>query len=324
MSGAELPPAGWFDNPENPAEFRYWDGSAWTDHRAPKSHHPAPAAAQRPLVPTTAGDTISRAWFIIRTTIWRMLATTVLYTIAALAGVALLLVGLGLSTEDGVSDFIFDNDLVRWDFNPLSLLAWAGALVASLAAVAIFLPTLMIVFEGARLERKVSLMTALELALGRFARTLGQGLLALLALAVVWAIGIGIVLLGTETGFPVAISILVVIAYVIFVLPILNPLTAAVALSPRGTNSTGFALRGGFRDWRTVAGAMYLAILVNFGVNIASGILGLIPILGVIILIAVTLLQNAFYFAVSMLLWHRLGGEIDPEITDAVEASPER
>lgn len=31
-----LPPAGWFENPQDPTEWRYWDGSLWTDHVAPR------------------------------------------------------------------------------------------------------------------------------------------------------------------------------------------------------------------------------------------------------------------------------------------------
>lgn len=30
-------PAGWFPDPHDPSQFRYWDGTAWTDHRAPRS-----------------------------------------------------------------------------------------------------------------------------------------------------------------------------------------------------------------------------------------------------------------------------------------------
>jgi hypothetical protein len=33
----ELPPAGWFDDPEYPGYLRYWDGHTWTDYRAPLS-----------------------------------------------------------------------------------------------------------------------------------------------------------------------------------------------------------------------------------------------------------------------------------------------
>jgi len=31
----DIPP-GWYDNPENTTQHRYWDGAAWTDHTAPK------------------------------------------------------------------------------------------------------------------------------------------------------------------------------------------------------------------------------------------------------------------------------------------------
>jgi hypothetical protein len=29
-------PPGWYDDPEYPSSFRYWDGWRWTEHRAPK------------------------------------------------------------------------------------------------------------------------------------------------------------------------------------------------------------------------------------------------------------------------------------------------
>jgi hypothetical protein len=32
----QTPAAGWFADPEDPAQYRYWDGAAWTDHRAPR------------------------------------------------------------------------------------------------------------------------------------------------------------------------------------------------------------------------------------------------------------------------------------------------
>jgi hypothetical protein len=36
-------PAGWYPDPTQPGTQRYWDGSQWTEHRAPLS--PSPAAA---------------------------------------------------------------------------------------------------------------------------------------------------------------------------------------------------------------------------------------------------------------------------------------
>jgi hypothetical protein len=31
----DLPPAGWYSDPEDPSQQRYWDGSSWTEHRTP-------------------------------------------------------------------------------------------------------------------------------------------------------------------------------------------------------------------------------------------------------------------------------------------------
>ncbi len=31
----DQPPAGWYPDPDDSAQQRYWDGAAWTEHRAP-------------------------------------------------------------------------------------------------------------------------------------------------------------------------------------------------------------------------------------------------------------------------------------------------
>ncbi|MBB6566437.1 RDD family protein [Kribbella sandramycini] len=38
--------AGWYDDPENQSQQRYWDGNAWTDRRRPKYGQPAPERPQ--------------------------------------------------------------------------------------------------------------------------------------------------------------------------------------------------------------------------------------------------------------------------------------
>jgi hypothetical protein len=49
-------PAGWYDDPEQPGQQRYWDGSAWTEHRAPgaAATPPVPPAAPTPPPPGPA------------------------------------------------------------------------------------------------------------------------------------------------------------------------------------------------------------------------------------------------------------------------------
>ncbi len=61
-----LPGAGWHDDPQDATQLRYWDGSAWTDHRAPKAEAAQPSAAYAsPVQPsytaTTAHDATTPA-----------------------------------------------------------------------------------------------------------------------------------------------------------------------------------------------------------------------------------------------------------------------
>jgi uncharacterized membrane protein YhaH (DUF805 family) len=63
-----MPDAGWYDDPEDAGQLRYWDGSAWTERRQPRDvAPPAPPAPSAPEVPPAsvwgAGGAGSRAAF---------------------------------------------------------------------------------------------------------------------------------------------------------------------------------------------------------------------------------------------------------------------
>jgi hypothetical protein len=55
----EPTPAGWYPDPQNSGQQRYWDGNAWTDNFAPGSAVAAPAAAvaKKPFY--------KRTWFMV-------------------------------------------------------------------------------------------------------------------------------------------------------------------------------------------------------------------------------------------------------------------
>ncbi len=53
MSEMQVPQAGWFPDPLDPNQLRYWDGSAWTEHVSPAQQVQQPAAA--PQVAATVG-----------------------------------------------------------------------------------------------------------------------------------------------------------------------------------------------------------------------------------------------------------------------------
>jgi hypothetical protein len=54
-------PAGWYDDPEDASQLRYWDGSQWTDNRNPKGGAPAPAGGGYAPVATAQQGTNGKA-----------------------------------------------------------------------------------------------------------------------------------------------------------------------------------------------------------------------------------------------------------------------
>jgi len=45
---SDTPAAGWYPDPEDATQQRYWDGTQWTEHRAPLSGGQAPVSGQAP------------------------------------------------------------------------------------------------------------------------------------------------------------------------------------------------------------------------------------------------------------------------------------
>jgi hypothetical protein len=50
MTDSPPPPAGWYADPENPAGERWWNGSAWSDHKRPSTT----ATPEVPVAPVVA------------------------------------------------------------------------------------------------------------------------------------------------------------------------------------------------------------------------------------------------------------------------------
>jgi uncharacterized RDD family membrane protein YckC len=53
---------GWYDDPDNPQQLRYFDGVVWTRHTSPRSTRPVPGSAQQDTTPqdSTPQDTVQQ------------------------------------------------------------------------------------------------------------------------------------------------------------------------------------------------------------------------------------------------------------------------
>ncbi|MEM9521077.1 MAG: DUF2510 domain-containing protein [Actinomycetota bacterium] len=326
MSDADLPVPGWYDDPEQPGQFRFWDGTAWTQHRAPKAH---PAATGQPapnvaIVATDAGSALNQAWELTRTCYWRSAAIIGVFGLIAFIAVMLAFGGVAISTEEGFDGLFEETVETTWDFNPFSVVLWSLSLLGYLAALAFGTPALLAVCEAARHGRRLTVFRAISYAGGRLLATVRKGLLALVIYTAMIALGAAIVLLGTLTGFPLWLAVIITIAYTVYVLPLLTVLLAAPAIGDPAKNSVWEGVQVFAGDWATAAGAFYLIGLVVTIISIPMGIAGLIPLAGIVVTLAYTVVQYGMYAANSLLTWHRLGGDIDPALSRLVAEAPIR
>jgi hypothetical protein len=102
MSETPAPAAGWFPDPENAGQIRYWDGAAWTEHRAPGQ--PAYGAS-----PATVAS------------------TPVLVPPLLLAGALLIVAGIGRAVSYLAPYEFLGVSIV---FGVVEVIGWAGAFVA--------------------------------------------------------------------------------------------------------------------------------------------------------------------------------------------------
>jgi len=79
------PQAGWYDDPEQPGTLRWWDGTAWTDHRQAAPEASAPQVPQTPQpapqaysATPGAGASATAGAATIDTWLWQSIVVTVL------------------------------------------------------------------------------------------------------------------------------------------------------------------------------------------------------------------------------------------------------
>ena len=307
---SSTPEAGWFDDPEHPSQYRYWDGNEWTAHRSPKQSPPPPPTSSS--IPTSATETVSAAFTLFGQHWVSLLGLAAIAMLGFAAAAVAFVIGLILSFEN-------PNTLTGPDFvfSPIGVVLWIVAAVGYLGVFAVMGPAFQARIEAGRIGQSTSVGACIGFGTRNWKRTLWRSVLLMLTFFASYLVLIPLVLLGIALGaLGVFVAILLGFAWFVAVVPALTLATAGVGIAPTGANVISQALSAARKDWALVSGAFYLAYLLIIGLGIASAVVGLIPILGIFANLAISFVSYPVFVIVQHFQWLRIGGEVDPAIAE--------
>lgn len=305
---SSTPEAGWFDDPEHPSQYRYWDGNEWTAHRSPKQSPPPPPTSSS--IPTSATETVSAAFNLFGQHWVSLLGLAAIAMLGFAAAAVAFVIGLILSFEN-------PNTLTGPDFvfSPIGVVLWIVAAVGYLGVFAVMGPAFQARIEAGRIGQSTSVGACIGFGTRNWKRTLWRSVLLMLTFFASYLVLIPLVLLAIVLGaLGVFMAIVLGFAWFAAVIPALTLATAGVGIAPTGANVISQALSAARKDWALVSGAFYLAYLLVIGLGIASAVVGLIPILGIFANLAISFVSYTVFVIVQHFQWLRIGGEVDPAI----------
>jgi len=318
-------PAAWYDDPDDPSRYRYWDGSSWTEHRAPKFEGSA-SSAHRSVVRAT--------WQLGSHTVGPLLGIGLLYLLALLPALIVVAIGVVQSLEPGVGAIVDELTAGTWNpesdpsdeaflesirWRPTSMF-WITTAAAALYVfpVSVLAHSIAIILMANR-HRGGSMQFAGAWVIGvkRFKRNLAIsllwaacGLTVVAALVALWALAVVLTPLLLAVAVPLTIGV-VVYLYPFLWLALTSLYAGPIDQPPWRTVTTLVK-----PQWTAVAGPVLVINLVIVGINLASSFLTLLPILGVLISLAGSVAQWIAQHGSGVVIWDQVGGEFDPEITD--------
>jgi hypothetical protein len=307
---SSTPEAGWFDDPEHPSQYRYWDGNEWTAHRSPKQSPPPPPTSSS--IPTSATETVSAAFTLFGQHWVSLLGLAAIATLGFAAAAVAFVIGLILSFEG--SNTLTGPDFV---FSPIGVVLWIVVAVGYLGVFAVMGPAFQARIEAGRIGQSTSVGACIGFGTRNWKRTLWRSVLLMLTFFASYLVLIPLVLLAIVLGaLGVFMAIVLGFAWFVAVIPALTLATAGVGIAPTGANVISQALSAARKDWALVSGAFYLAYLLVIGLGIASAVVGLIPILGIFANLAISFVSYTVFVIVQHFQWLRIGGEVDPAIAE--------
>lgn len=318
-----LPPAGWFDDPERRDMFRYWDGTEWTEHRSPKAGPPK-------YEDDSGTGIIASGWELFKDNWTSLLGIGALTFLGALVGAALMVFSL-LSALDpdvfDIADRVLDSgfdananpadqaflDSIEFSVSASSVVfGLVGALIASLALL-LGTGTSTLFLGAAHQGERVGAGTCFRLAMKRLLRWVGIAMLwslvGMVPIALLWVLALAV------NPILLVVVIPLTIAAVVYFFPIMTIAGAGLFLGPVDRPPFRTALALVKDQWGTVALRVLVVNLVLVAINIALGVVNLIPLIGIVINIVGQFVYYGLQTATSVKLYASVDGPVTEEIS---------
>ena len=328
---SDLPPADWYTDPEDESQYRYWDGSTWTEHRAPRHADPddVPGIARDGM--RGPGELLGNTFSIARRQ-WRGCALAALISVAVQVVMVVLLFitadAVVMGELGGILERVFDPERVdtpeteayfrslNFDWSPINflpaalalLIVWVASNIAKAAVTRLALSDLT--------GRAPSVSDAFKQALPRVPRLMGLDIQVFLILVAAM-----IVVVAAAWIEPLLLILVIpaLVAGVVYAIPVL-PMAYVVAAVGPANPSLRYAVRLVRRRFWGSLGRMLLVMVVIFAISLVVGVPFAMagaeagPSFQIVSQTIQTVLGAALGilgYVAPMILYHDLGGESD-------------
>lgn len=259
-----LPPPGWYQDPEGHPGLRWWDGSTWTQDRAPGP--PPQGYDQTAGGLRDVGDWIGQSFGLVKERAGHLFTLVVALSLPSglIAAFAMWSVLRNLTIS-------FDERSFDLDGPPAGSFVFAGAVLVASGLVSMVLwASMQRQTMASLLERPEPWSKSLREGLMRAPKLFGNYLLLVLGFS------IAVVLATLLTAFVPLLGIFVFFALLVFGIMAIGRLLMfgpTASCSPPGTPtiSTTLSLSKGF-GW-PLLGRAFLLLLIFFGISIAASVI---------------------------------------------------
>ncbi len=334
------PPADWYDDPDNPANYRYWDGSQWTEHRSPKRTPGSGdnAGSAWSALPAESALSVFGRMFRLFGSCWRQAAiVSIPALVGQILGVYLTFFALNELFKGRVRE-IFDR-ITAEGFDPTGRdEVWLNSLdmqftstfgLNSAAALIVFVIPFLIttvgltrLFMAAANGGQPTASEALRGALGQLPRALSNYLL--LCVVVVLVLGISIALASLEPRLLIVIIPAVLLLW-IYLLPHYIIFTVSVAAGLPDRSPFGVAIDTTENRWGYLFSRALVLILTYLVIGFFTGMFSqpslYLGLLAYLLFSAVTqMVQTALARAGHVVIWQDSGASTDPALLPAASS----